>query len=73
MDRLDEAGLLRRFVAEGSDDAFGRIVSLHLNLVYAAALRQVRDPHLAQDVAQSVFVLLARAGANFGWDDGRHS
>lgn len=60
-----DAGLLRRFVADGSEPAFAELVHRHLGRVYGVALRKVGgDTHLAQDVAQTVFVSLARkAGA----------
>jgi RNA polymerase sigma factor (sigma-70 family) len=55
----EDDDLLRRYVA-GSDDAFGELVRRHVDLVYGAALRRTNDAHLASDVAQHVFIALAR-------------
>jgi RNA polymerase sigma factor (sigma-70 family) len=57
--------LLAEFARTNSEDAFAELVRRHVNLVHAAALRQVNgDTHLAQDVAQSVFTDLAhKAGS----------
>ena len=52
--------LLRQFARGNSQDAFTEIVRRHVNLVYSAALRQVRSPQLAEEIAQSVFADLAR-------------
>jgi RNA polymerase sigma factor (sigma-70 family) len=57
---MDDARLLLDYVATGSQSAFAQIVRRHVDLVYATALRHVRDAQLAQDIAQAVFLLLAR-------------
>ena len=51
--------LLEKFARDNSQDAFGEIVRRHLNLVYSAAVRQVRSPQLAEEISQSVFTDLA--------------
>ena len=55
--------LLLRYTRDRAEDAFTEIVRRYLNLVYSAALRQVRSPQLAEEVAQSAFTDLARHAA----------
>jgi RNA polymerase sigma factor (sigma-70 family) len=51
--------LLSRYIQHGAEDAFAEIVRRHLDVVHSAALRQVRSPQLAEEVAQSAFMKLA--------------
>ena len=62
----DAQELLAEYVRNGSEAAFGEVVSRYLNFVYSEALRLVDgDTLLAQDVAQTVFIDLARKAASF--------
>jgi RNA polymerase sigma factor (sigma-70 family) len=54
-----DSQLLRAYAERRSEPAFAELVRRHLDFVYSAARRMVCDSHLAEDVAQSVFLALA--------------
>jgi RNA polymerase sigma factor (sigma-70 family) len=60
---MDEWELLQQFARHGAQEAFAELVRRHLNFVYSSARRQVGSPQLAQEVAQAVFLELARQAA----------
>src|ERR1019366_7738672 len=60
---MHDSQLLQDYVTRHSEAAFQSLVARHLNLVRSTALRQVRNAPLAEEVAQAVFILLARKAA----------
>jgi DNA-directed RNA polymerase specialized sigma24 family protein len=52
--------LLQAYAKNRSESAFAKLVARHLDWVHSVALRHVGDPHLAEDVVQSVFLLPER-------------
>src|SRR4051812_7141424 len=57
---MNDWTLLREYVDTGASAAFTELVARHVDLVWSVARRQVRDPHVAEDVTQAVFILLAK-------------
>src|SRR6266542_5619074 len=56
----DDFELLRQWTEGGDEQAFRSLVDKHLNLVYSVARRSTSNPHQAEEVTQSVFIILAR-------------
>jgi len=56
----DDMELVREYAARQSEQAFETLVSRNIGLVHSAALRQMRDPRLAEEITQTVFIILAR-------------
>jgi RNA polymerase sigma factor (sigma-70 family) len=58
---MNDSESLERYAVRQGEPSFTDLVKRNIDLVYSAALRQVGgDAHRAQDVAQSVFIDLAR-------------
>ncbi len=65
----DSQRLLADYVTNGSEQAFRELVTRYLDLVYSTAVRLVSgDAHRAKDVAQTVFVDLARKAPGLSHD-----
>ena len=60
MPEVSDMELVRNYDRQGSEEAFAELVRRHLGLVCSAAFRQVGMAAQAEEIAQVVFVVLAR-------------
>ncbi len=62
---MREDQLLQRFAAKRSEAAFAELVRRNLDFVYSVCRRKVGDRELAQDITQTVFLILAAKAGTF--------
>ena len=63
MNSQTDSELLQAYAERRFEAAFTELVRRHVDFVYSAALRMVRDSQLAEDVTQGVFMALSRNAA----------
>lgn len=61
-EELSDGECVTRFVKAQDHQAFRLLVERHSQMVFATAIRLVRDAHAAEDVTQATFLVLARDG-----------
>ena len=66
MTDISDSDLLAQFARNGSEPAFAELVDRHLALVHSTAQRHTANPQHAQDIAQAVFIILARKAGTLG-------
>jgi RNA polymerase sigma factor (sigma-70 family) len=58
-----DSQILREFATRRSEAAFNELTRRHLNMVFGAAFRATEDRAAAEEIAQDVFVILAKKAA----------
>src|SRR5215471_8093006 len=66
MSDSSDSELLEQFARSKSEAAFAELVERHIGLVYSTAFRKTGNPQQSQDIAQAVFIILARKANSLG-------
>src|SRR5256714_11918777 len=61
---MNDYQLLCAYV-QGDEQAFTTLVEKYFRMVYTVAARHTGDSHLAEEIAQSVFLILSRKARGF--------
>jgi RNA polymerase sigma factor (sigma-70 family) len=59
MNGLSDIDLLDSYANSRSEEAFRELVTRHVDFIYSAAMRQLRNSQLAEEATQSAFIALA--------------
>ena len=66
MTERPDADLLKEFAQSHSEEAFAELVRRHIGLVHSVAFRQIKNAQHAEEIAQAVFIVLARKASPLG-------
>src|SRR5580700_3850789 len=71
---MDDWQLLNEYATRNSEEAFRALADRYAGMVYHAALRQMGNPHTAEEITQAVFIALAQKAGKiprqtilYGW------
>jgi len=63
---VDDYEDLRAYSVERSEEAFRNLVERYSPMVYRTCIRRLREPNLAEDAVQAVFLVLAQKAGTLG-------
>lgn len=66
MTEISDGQLVRQYVESKSQSAFAELAARHAHWIYSYALRKAHDSHMAEDIVQAVFLVLAQKAPTLG-------
>lgn len=62
----EDMDLVKEYAEHKTEHAFSELVSRHIDPVYSVAFRYTQNAHLAEEITQAVFILLAQKASSLG-------